>query len=156
LSSPVETTIIDVTRIIFEVTWHHPELNIKPAPSGSVQRRVPNIAKLMKLNFEPQVGLLDGIRACWKPWNSIFAWTKHVACDRHTTSRAEHLSVKQIELLQEISPQGRRIAAICLMATAANGFGNLRAVRDAASKLWLMLEKIKISYPDRLRLLRRT
>jgi nucleoside-diphosphate-sugar epimerase len=66
IGSAVETTIMDVARIIFELTGHRPELNIKPAPSGSVQRRVPNVAKLIKLNFEPQVALADGIRACWK------------------------------------------------------------------------------------------
>jgi UDP-glucose 4-epimerase/UDP-glucuronate decarboxylase len=67
VGSPVETTISDVARIVFEVTGYNPELDLKPAPSGSVQRRVPNIAKLMKLNFKPQVGLLDGVRACWQP-----------------------------------------------------------------------------------------
>lgn len=61
-----EKTIADVVRIVFDTTGHHPELDERPAPRGSVARRVPDVAKLEKLGFRPATSLADGIRACWK------------------------------------------------------------------------------------------
>jgi UDP-glucose 4-epimerase/UDP-glucuronate decarboxylase len=66
VGAPLETKIVDLARIVFEVTGHHPKLELKPAPIGSVQRRVPDIAKIAKLGFEPRVALLDGVRTCWR------------------------------------------------------------------------------------------
>jgi UDP-glucose 4-epimerase/UDP-glucuronate decarboxylase len=66
VGAPLETKIGDLARIVFEVTGHKPKLDLKPAPIGSVQRRVPNIAKIAMLGFEPRVSLLDGVRTCWE------------------------------------------------------------------------------------------
>jgi UDP-glucose 4-epimerase/UDP-glucuronate decarboxylase len=66
IGAPLETKIGDLARIIFEVTGHDPKLDLQPAPKGSVQRRVPNIAKITKLGFAPKVALLDGVRTCWR------------------------------------------------------------------------------------------
>lgn len=66
IGAPLETKIVDLAKIVFDVTGHKPKLDLKPAPKGSVQRRVPNIAKIKKLGFEPRVGLLEGVRTCWR------------------------------------------------------------------------------------------
>jgi UDP-glucose 4-epimerase/UDP-glucuronate decarboxylase len=66
IGAPLETKIGDLAKIVFEVTGHKPKLDLKPAPKGSVQRRVPNIAKIAKLGFAPRVSLLDGVRTCWR------------------------------------------------------------------------------------------
>jgi UDP-glucose 4-epimerase/UDP-glucuronate decarboxylase len=66
IGAPLEIKIGDLARIVFEVTGHKPKLKLEPAPAGSVQRRVPNIAKIAKLGFAPKVELRDGVRACWR------------------------------------------------------------------------------------------
>jgi UDP-glucose 4-epimerase/UDP-glucuronate decarboxylase len=66
IGAPLETKIGDLARIIFDVTGHKPKLDLKPAPVGSVQRRVPDIAKITKLGFVPRVGLAEGVRTCWR------------------------------------------------------------------------------------------
>ena len=66
IGAPLETKIGELARVVFAVTGHQPKLDLKPAPKGSVQRRVPNIAKIAKLGFEPRVALLEGVRACWR------------------------------------------------------------------------------------------
>jgi nucleoside-diphosphate-sugar epimerase len=66
IGAPLETKIGDLARIVFDVTGHKPKLKLEPAPKGSVQRRVPNIAKIAKLGFAPRVALLEGVRACWR------------------------------------------------------------------------------------------
>jgi UDP-glucuronate decarboxylase len=65
IGAPTETKIADLADIIFEVTGFRPKLDLKPAPPGSVRRRVPDTAKLTKLGFAPTVGLIEGLRACW-------------------------------------------------------------------------------------------
>ena len=61
-----ETRIEDLARVIFDVTDHHPEVKHLPAPPGSVRRRVPDVARLAALGFEPTVALRDGLRECWE------------------------------------------------------------------------------------------
>ena len=61
-----ETVIGDLARLIFEVTGHHPALDERSAPPGSVRRRVPDISKLAALGFRPEVSLEDGLRGCWE------------------------------------------------------------------------------------------
>lgn len=66
IGAPLEIKIGELARIVFEVTGHKPKLKLEPAPAGSVQRRVPNIAKIKKLGFAPRVDLLEGVRTCWR------------------------------------------------------------------------------------------
>ena len=65
VGSGTETVIGDLARLIFDVTGHHPEVDERPAPPGSVRRRVPDVTRLTGLGFEPEVALEEGIRACW-------------------------------------------------------------------------------------------
>ena len=66
IGSGEETRIGDLARLVFEVTGHRPRLDLRPAPPGSVARRVPDVRKLARLGFRPRVGLEAGLRACWE------------------------------------------------------------------------------------------
>ena len=66
VGSPLETRIDELARIVFRVTGFQPRLEAKPAPEGSVRRRVPDVRKLAALGFEPRIGLEEGIRGCWR------------------------------------------------------------------------------------------
>ena len=58
-----EQKIRDVATALFGVMDFHPQLDIKPAPAGSVARRVPDISKAEKeLGYGPTVSLEDGLR----------------------------------------------------------------------------------------------
>ena len=60
-----ETVIADLARTIFDLTGHHPRIDARPAPPGSVARRVPDVSKLAGLGFAPRVDLETGLRECW-------------------------------------------------------------------------------------------
>jgi UDP-glucose 4-epimerase/UDP-glucuronate decarboxylase len=62
VGSERETVIADLARSVFSVTGHRPRVESKPAPPGSVARRVPDVTKLAELGFRPRVGLEDGLR----------------------------------------------------------------------------------------------
>lgn len=66
IGAPLETRIDALAELVFDVTGFRPRVDAKPAPRGSVQRRVPDIAKLSALGFAPRVELRDGIAACWR------------------------------------------------------------------------------------------
>ena len=66
IGSPEETRIKDLLEVVFEVTGHRPKIDLRPAPVGSVARRVPDIAKIGALGFRPRTALFDGVRACWR------------------------------------------------------------------------------------------
>lgn len=65
IGSSIETVISDLAQVVFDVTGFHPRISAQPAPPGSVQRRVPDTAKLHALGFAPSTALADGIRECW-------------------------------------------------------------------------------------------
>jgi nucleoside-diphosphate-sugar epimerase len=57
-----EISIIDMAKLLFEVTGYDAELAIRDAPAGSVRRRCPNIGKLAGLTgFSPKVPLREGL-----------------------------------------------------------------------------------------------
>jgi nucleoside-diphosphate-sugar epimerase len=66
IGSGEETRIGDLARLVFEVTGHHPRIDERPAPPGSVARRVPDVRKIAKLGFRPRTELEAGLRACWR------------------------------------------------------------------------------------------
>lgn len=45
---------------------HHPRIDERPAPLGSVARRVPDTRKLRALGFAPRIDLDAGLRECWE------------------------------------------------------------------------------------------
>jgi UDP-glucose 4-epimerase/UDP-glucuronate decarboxylase len=65
VGSPEETRIGDLARLVFEVAGHRPTIEPRPAPPGSVARRVPDVTRLSSLGFRRRVALLDGLRTCW-------------------------------------------------------------------------------------------
>jgi UDP-glucuronate decarboxylase len=66
VGSSVETRIDDLARLCLLISEHDAALEPRPAPPGSVARRVPDVRKLAKLGFVPRVALEDGVRACWQ------------------------------------------------------------------------------------------
>jgi UDP-glucose 4-epimerase/UDP-glucuronate decarboxylase len=65
VGSDAETKIDELVRIVLAVTGHRPRIEPKPAPAGSVARRVPDTQKLAQLGFEPRISLEKGVQACW-------------------------------------------------------------------------------------------
>jgi UDP-glucose 4-epimerase/UDP-glucuronate decarboxylase len=57
-----ETRVLDLARLVFDVVGFHPRIEERPAPEGSVTRRVPETGRLDALGFAPEVGLAEGIR----------------------------------------------------------------------------------------------
>ena len=66
IGSGEEKRIGDLAQLVFEVTGHHPRIDRRPAPPGSVARRVPDVRKIAKLGFQPRIGLEAGLRQCWQ------------------------------------------------------------------------------------------
>jgi len=65
IGSSRETVIGDLARAIFRVTGHDAPFEERPAPPGSVRRRVPDVSKLEALGFEPRTDLEQGLAQCW-------------------------------------------------------------------------------------------
>ncbi|MCC7013854.1 MAG: NAD-dependent epimerase/dehydratase family protein [Planctomycetes bacterium] len=65
IGSDIETVISDLAQIVFDVSGFHPKVDARPAPPGSVRRRVPDTTKLRALGFAPQRSLREGIAECW-------------------------------------------------------------------------------------------
>lgn len=57
-----EIKIIDLAKLLFDIVDYHPDIDVQPAPKGSVMRRCPDTTKLRNLGFRPGVDLEDGIR----------------------------------------------------------------------------------------------
>jgi len=66
IGSDVETRISDLAKLVFDVTGFHPRVDERPAPPGSVRRRVPDVKKLRALGFAPKRALREGIAECWQ------------------------------------------------------------------------------------------
>ena len=66
VGSSEETRIGDLARLVFEITGHRPKVESRPAPPGSVARRVPDVRRLRAMGFRPGIGLAPGIRECWE------------------------------------------------------------------------------------------
>jgi len=65
-----EIKIIDLAKRIFKIADFEPEIQVLPAPKGSVKRRCPDVSKLSKLTgFKPGIGLDEGLK-------KTFEWYK--------------------------------------------------------------------------------
>lgn len=66
----VETRIVDLADLLFAIAGHHPAVELKEAPPGSVRRRCPDLSKARALlGYRPVVPLEEGLRHTWK-WYS--------------------------------------------------------------------------------------
>jgi nucleoside-diphosphate-sugar epimerase len=61
VGSEVETAIVDIARKIKSLTQSHSELIFVSRPSHDPSRRVPEITKLKRLGFIPQIDLAAGL-----------------------------------------------------------------------------------------------
>ena len=62
-----ETRIDDLVNHLFDISGYHPVVEARPASSGSVYRRCPDLSRLRQLTgYEPQVGLAKGLRRAYK------------------------------------------------------------------------------------------
>jgi len=61
-----EIKIIDVAKLVFEISDYNPKIEILRAPEGSVIRRCPDISKLKSLNYIPEVDLKEGIERTYE------------------------------------------------------------------------------------------
>ena len=69
-NSNEEVTIINLAKILFTISKETPDIEVKPAPEGSVQRRCPDISKLQNLTgFKPKISIHEGL-------NRMFVWYK--------------------------------------------------------------------------------
>jgi len=67
IGSAVETPIEQLAELCFTISGHHPRtLERRPAPLGSVARRVPDVSKLAALGFAQGIDLDAGLRECWR------------------------------------------------------------------------------------------
>jgi UDP-glucose 4-epimerase/UDP-glucuronate decarboxylase len=67
IGSADEVRIADLARLVLETSGHRASIEPRPAPPGSVSRRVPDVSRLARLGFRPAVPLEAGVRACWRP-----------------------------------------------------------------------------------------
>ncbi len=64
-----EIKIVEIAKKLFKIANVNPNIEIMPAPEGSVMRRCPDVSKLTALGFKPEVGLEDGLK-------KIYDWYK--------------------------------------------------------------------------------
>ncbi len=63
VGNPEEVTVLDLAKIIKELTDSESEIVFKPLPPDDPIRRKPDITKVKKeLNFEPKISLTDGLK----------------------------------------------------------------------------------------------
>jgi len=67
-----EIKIIDMAKKLFEVVGINSEIEILPAPEGSVKRRCPDTTKLRNLGFRAEVSLDEGLKKCFEWYKNKF------------------------------------------------------------------------------------
>ena|SRR3989344_2316703 len=75
IGSGIETPIKKLAETLFDVVdWHPKKLEIRPAPMGSVDRRVADISKVQKLTgWKPSMSLADGLHETYNWHRSLIA-----------------------------------------------------------------------------------
>jgi nucleoside-diphosphate-sugar epimerase len=69
-----EISIMELAEKLYCITNNYPNLELMPAPLGSVQRRCPDLTKIKKLTgYEPMIDLNDGLKRTfeWYTKNTI-------------------------------------------------------------------------------------
>ena len=54
-----EIKIIDLAKVLFEIADVSTDIEVLPAPKGSVSRRCPDITKLKSIGYEKQTSLKE-------------------------------------------------------------------------------------------------
>ena len=67
-----EISILDLANKIFSVADVKPELEIRPAPEGSVKRRCPDVQELTNLGFSPNISLEDGLDRIYQWYHEYY------------------------------------------------------------------------------------
>jgi UDP-glucose 4-epimerase/UDP-glucuronate decarboxylase len=69
IGSPTETKILEIIRTLAAIMDMSITIKPSPVPEGSVARRAPDITKLKKLGFRPEISLKKGLY-------ETYAWYK--------------------------------------------------------------------------------
>ena len=64
-----EISIMELAEMLFGIAGFHPKIKIEKEAEGTVQRRCPDIGKLRKLGFRPNIDLDEGLK-------KTFEWYK--------------------------------------------------------------------------------
>jgi len=64
--SDQEIRISELAKELFKVTGFSPKVRLEEAPAGSAARRCPDVSKLAKLGFRPEVPLTEGLKRTYK------------------------------------------------------------------------------------------
>ncbi len=70
--SDEEIKIMNLAKKIFTIANVNPEIDIHPAPKGSVSRRCPDISRLVDLGFKPKTNLDEGLGKTFKWYEKYF------------------------------------------------------------------------------------
>jgi len=70
--SDEEIKIIDLANMLFDISGFHPHVDIKPAPTGCVMRRCPDISKLSALGYRPKISLKEGVTKTYEWYKNKF------------------------------------------------------------------------------------
>jgi UDP-glucuronate decarboxylase len=67
-----ETPVVELARKLFDLADFHPAVELRPAPAGSPERRLPDLTRLRKLTgFEPATSLDAGLRRTWAWYRAV-------------------------------------------------------------------------------------
>lgn len=67
-----EIQITEFAKILFQIASVDPDIDFKPAPSGSVLRRCPNTSKLKELGFEAMIPIEEGLSKSYEWYKPKF------------------------------------------------------------------------------------
>lgn len=68
-----EISILDLANKIFSVAGVQPEIEIRPAPEGSVKRRCPDVQELSNLGFSPKFSLDNGLERIYQWYHEYYS-----------------------------------------------------------------------------------
>ncbi len=71
--SDEEINILNLAKMLFDISGFHPNIDIKPAPEGCVMRRCPDVSKLSALGHVSNVSLKDGVIKTYEWYKNKFS-----------------------------------------------------------------------------------
>jgi len=67
-----EIKILDLAKMLFDITGYDVPVAIESAPEGSVMRRCPDISRLRSIGYKPNIDLGQGLRKCFEWYKNKF------------------------------------------------------------------------------------